>query len=74
MQAICKVVAKSSEDVKQSIRRARQKALDTIKKAGSGMPKDGVKKLEKEIDELTKKFTKTADDMCKAKEKEIAAG
>lgn len=27
-----------------------------------------------QIDELTKKFTKTADDMCKAKEKEIAAG
>nr|AKM76780.1 ribosome recycling factor [Francoa sonchifolia] len=74
IQAMCKVVAKSSEDVKQSIRRARQKALDTMKKAGSSFPKDNAKKLEKEIDELTKKFVKSAEDMCKAKEKEINEG
>ncbi|THG02491.1 hypothetical protein TEA_022461 [Camellia sinensis var. sinensis] len=74
MQAVCKVVTKSSEDVKQSIRRARQKALDTMKKAGSSFPKDDAKRLEKEVDELTKKFIKSAEDMCKAKEKEIAAG
>ncbi|XP_062226020.1 uncharacterized protein LOC133924477 [Phragmites australis] len=71
IQALCKVVTKSAEDFKQSIRRARQKALDTIKKSASGMPKDDVKRLEKEVDELTKKFIKSADDMCKAKEKEI---
>ncbi|KNA25185.1 hypothetical protein SOVF_009030 [Spinacia oleracea] len=71
IQAMCKIVAKSSEDVKQSIRRARQKALDTIKKAG--YPKDGAKRLEKEIDELTKKFVKSAEDMCKAKEKEVSS-
>lgn len=70
-QALSKLVSKASEDVKQSIRRARQKALDSIKKAGSSMSKDGVKRLEKEIDDLTKKFVKTAEDMCKAKEKEI---
>ncbi|CAN1187932.1 Ribosome-recycling factor [Linum perenne] len=74
MQAVCKVVAKSSEVVKQSIRRARQKALDTIKKGGSSIPKDDAKRLEKEIDELTKKFVKSAEDMCKAKEKEISQG
>ncbi|XP_051117269.1 uncharacterized protein LOC127241990 [Andrographis paniculata] len=84
MQAVCKVVAKSSEDVKQSIRRARQKALDSIKKAapkkkdkdksGSSITEDDAKRLEKEIDELTKKFIKTAEDICKAKEKEIRAG
>lgn len=74
MQAVCKLVAKSSEDVKQSIRRARQKALDTIKKAGSNFPKDDAKRLEKEIDELMKKFIKNAEDMCKAKEKEITVG
>ncbi|KAL8153213.1 hypothetical protein V2J09_010973 [Rumex salicifolius] len=90
VQAICKIVAKSSEVVKQSIRRARQKALDTIKKAVSNIPKDKdkakkkekneapsfskdeAKRLEKEIDELTKKFIKSAEDMCKAKEKEIS--
>ncbi|KAK4426069.1 Ribosome-recycling factor [Sesamum alatum] len=84
MQAVCKVVAKSSEDVKQSIRRARQKALDSIKKAapkkkdkdksGSSISEDDAKRLEKEIDDLTKKFIKTAEDMCKAKEKEIRGG
>ncbi|KAF8399915.1 hypothetical protein HHK36_015785 [Tetracentron sinense] len=74
IQAICKVVTKSCEDVKQSIRRARQKALDTVKKAGSSIPKDDAKRLEKEVDEVTKKFVKSAEDMCKAKEKEIAEG
>ncbi|XP_072950808.1 uncharacterized protein [Typha angustifolia] len=72
MQALCKIVAKSAEDVKQSIRRARQKALDSIKKAASSISKDDVKRLEKEIDDMTKRFVKSADDMCKAKEKEIA--
>ncbi|KAJ4841651.1 hypothetical protein Tsubulata_034082 [Turnera subulata] len=110
IQAMCKVVTKSCEDVKQSIRRARQKlgwkfyvlknpekwlecfidshnfltigssvdlrflALDSVKKARSSFPKDDAKRLEKEIDELTKKFVKSAEDMCKAKEKEISAG
>ncbi|KAM7268783.1 hypothetical protein ACFE04_010949 [Oxalis oulophora] len=74
MQAMCKVVSKCSEDVKQSIRRARQKALDTMKKAGSSIPKDDAKRLEKEIDELTKKYVKSAEDMCKAREKEITQG
>ncbi|KAJ4729426.1 Ribosome recycling factor [Melia azedarach] len=74
IQAMCKVVAKTSEDVKQSIRRARQKALDTMKKAGSNFPKDEAKRLEKEVDELTKKYVKSAEDLCKAKEKEITEG
>ncbi|XP_009787065.1 uncharacterized protein LOC107771345 [Nicotiana tabacum] len=83
VQAVCKVVAKSSEDVKQSVRRARQKALDTIKKslpkkkdkdkAASAFSEDDAKKLEKEIDDLTKKFIKLAEDMCKSKEKEITS-
>lgn len=81
MQAVCKLVTKSSEDAKQSIRRARQKALDTIKKSapkkkgkektGSSISADDAKKLEKEVEELTKKYIKSAEDMSKAKEKEI---
>ncbi|KAJ4905541.1 Ribosome recycling factor [Raphanus sativus] len=71
VQAMCKIVTKSSEVVKQSIRRARQKALDTIKKSASGLPKDEVKRLEKDVEELTKKFVKSADDMCKSKANEI---
>lgn len=83
VQAVCKVVAKSSEDVKQSIRRARQKALDTMKrslpkkkdkdKSASAFSEDDAKRLEKEIDDLTKKFIKSAEDMCKSKEKEITS-
>ncbi|KAG6412638.1 hypothetical protein SASPL_125321 [Salvia splendens] len=80
MQAVCKVVVKSSEDVKKSIRRARQKLLIVIDKdaskdkAGPSISEDDVKRLEKEIDDLTKKFIKSAEDMCKAKEKEIRGG
>ncbi|KAK6153149.1 hypothetical protein DH2020_012788 [Rehmannia glutinosa] len=89
MQAVCKVVSKSSEDVKQSIRRARQKVFMHSKalkkqhlkkktkdkdKAGSTISEDDAKRLEKDIDDLTKKFIKTAEDMCKAKEKEIRGG
>ncbi|XP_020686867.1 uncharacterized protein LOC110102749 isoform X1 [Dendrobium catenatum] len=72
MQALCKVVSKCAEDGRQSIRRARQKALDTIKKSASSIPKDDVKRLEKEIEEITKHFIKSADEMSRAKEKEVA--
>ncbi|WVZ01892.1 hypothetical protein V8G54_022698 [Vigna mungo] len=74
MQAMTKLVAKSCEDARQSIRRARQKAMDAIKKLYSSLPKDDIKRLEKEVDDLTKKFIKTAEDVCKAKEKEVSQG
>ncbi|XP_061988816.1 uncharacterized protein LOC133707268 isoform X1 [Rosa rugosa] len=74
VQAICKVVNKSCEDGRLSIRRGRQKAMDTIKKLYSSYPKDNLKRLEKEVEELTKKHIKKAEDLCKAKEKEIAGG
>ncbi|KAL6143137.1 hypothetical protein ACLB2K_053832 [Fragaria x ananassa] len=74
VQAICKVVNKSCEDGRLSIRRGRQKAMDAIKKLYSIYPKDDLKRLEKEVEELTKKYIKKAEDLCKAKEKEIAAG
>lgn len=74
MRALVKVVSKSCEDVKQSIRRARQKAFDSIKKYGPSLTKDSTKKVEKEVDDITKKFVKSAEDMCKAKEKEITQG
>ncbi|KAB2614075.1 ribosome-recycling factor [Pyrus ussuriensis x Pyrus communis] len=83
--AFCKVVTKSSEDGKQSIRRTRQKfgrfaaQLNRflVSFTGNGYenyPKDELKRWEKEVDELTKKFVKTAVDLCKAKEKEISSG
>ncbi|KAF3435203.1 hypothetical protein FNV43_RR22290 [Rhamnella rubrinervis] len=73
IQAVCRVVTKSCEDSRQSIRRARQKAMDTIKKLQSTYPKDDLKRMEKEVDELTKKYIKTAEDLSKAKEKEISS-
>ncbi|KAL0848215.1 hypothetical protein Bca101_021462 [Brassica carinata] len=53
-------------------KKSTAKALDTVKKAAaSGLRKDEVKRVEKEVEELTKKFVKSADDMCKSKENEI---
>ncbi|XP_041027076.1 ribosome-recycling factor-like [Juglans microcarpa x Juglans regia] len=74
VQAVCKAITKSCEDARQSIRRACQNAIDTLKKLYSHAPKDDLKKLEKEVDELTKKFVKSAEDMCKSEEKEITGG
>ncbi|KAJ7974772.1 Ribosome-recycling factor [Quillaja saponaria] len=74
IQAMSKLAAKSCEDARQSIRRSRQKAMDSIKKLHSSLPKDDIKRLEKDVDELTKKFVKSAEDMSKAKEKEITQG
>ncbi|KAH1210583.1 Ribosome-recycling factor [Glycine max] len=65
--AMTKLVAKSCEDASQSIRRAQQKAMDAIKKLYSSLPKDDIKRLEKEVDDLTKKISKTAEDVCKVK-------
>ncbi|XP_025981453.1 ribosome-recycling factor [Glycine max] len=67
IQAMTKLVAKSCEDASQSIRRAQQKAMDAIKKLYSSLPKDDIKRLEKEVDDLTKKISKTAEDVCKVK-------
>ncbi|KAL5159570.1 Ribosome-recycling factor [Glycine soja] len=64
--AMTKLVAKSCEDASQSIRRAQQKAMDAIK-LYSSLPKDDIKRLEKEVDDLTKKIIKTAEDVCKVK-------
>ncbi|KAK7256958.1 hypothetical protein RIF29_30585 [Crotalaria pallida] len=74
IQAMSKLVTKACEESRLSIRRARQKAMDAIKKLYSNLPKDDIKRFEKEVDDLTKKFIKNAEDVCKAKEKEISQG
>ncbi|OIV94721.1 hypothetical protein TanjilG_06184 [Lupinus angustifolius] len=63
-QAMTKVVTKSCED---------SRAMGTIKKLYSNLPKDDTKRFEKEVDDLTKKFIKNAE-VCKAKQKEINQG
>lgn len=74
IETMLKVVGKAAETAKMSIRRARQTAMDAIKKSTGNISKDDIKRREKEIDELTKKYVKTVDDNCKSKEKEMLPG
>ncbi|KAH7440868.1 hypothetical protein KP509_03G014600 [Ceratopteris richardii] len=74
IETMLKVVGKAAETAKLSIRRARQTAMDAVKKSSGNVSKDDIKRREKEIDDLTKKFVKTVDDNCKAKEKEMIPG
>ncbi|KAL9254763.1 Ribosome-recycling factor-like protein [Drosera capensis] len=54
----------SEELVKRRLMRSRKRVLVIL----------SAKKLEKEIDELTKKFAKSAENICKTKEKELNEG
>ncbi|MCO5608530.1 hypothetical protein L7F22_062741 [Adiantum nelumboides] len=74
IETMLKVVGKAAETAKMSIRRARQTAMDAVKKSTAHISKDDIKRREKEIEELTKKYVKTVDDNCKAKEKEMLPG
>ena len=56
------------EEAKISLRSARHKALDTIKKAmKDGYPEDSGKRKEQEVDDMIKDFTKRIE----VKEKDI---
>jgi ribosome recycling factor len=65
---------KKREECKISIRNVRRDMNEQLKKQKSAgtIPEDDVKRLEKQIQELTDKSCKEADDMCTAKEKEIS--
>ncbi len=65
---------KKREDCKITIRNMRRDANELVKKAKSGgtITEDDVKRLEKQIQELTDKSCKDADDLTAAKEKEIS--
>ncbi|MDB6081491.1 MAG: frr [Chlamydiia bacterium] len=65
---------KKREDCKISIRNMRRDANETLKKQKSSgvLPEDDFKKLEKQIQELTDKCCKDADDIAATKEKEIS--
>jgi ribosome recycling factor len=72
---IVKQGKKKAEDAKIAIREIRRKSNDTIRKqkADGALTEDGLKKLEKAIQEATDKFCRTVDDLFTAKEKEIMA-
>ncbi len=60
------------EEAKVSIRNARHKAMDSIKKAvKQGYPEDAGKRRETEVQDTTNDFSKKVDETIEAKEKEI---
>ena len=71
---LAKEVAKVCEDGKVAIRSVRRDAIDkykTMKKNGE-LTEDDLKKSETEVQKLTDKFCKMADDAAAAKSKEIS--
>jgi ribosome recycling factor len=64
---------KRNENAKIVLREVRRKFNDQVKKekTGGDLSEDGVKRLEKKIQELTDHFCKECDQICSAKEKEI---
>ncbi len=64
---------KKREESKVHVRNVRRDGNELVKKlkAASEITEDDVKKLEKQIQELTDKYCKEADDVTLAKEKEI---
>ncbi len=68
-----KQISQKGEGAKVAIRNIRRDATDTIKtmKKNSEMTEDEAKQSEKEIQDLTDKFTKAVDAVTAAKEKEI---
>ena len=70
---LAKQVKKYSEDAKVAVRNVRRDAVDYVKKAQKKgeLTEDDQKKAEKDIQDLTDKFTKRVDEMCGKKEKEL---
>ena len=60
------------EEAKVGVRGARQKAMDSIKKAvKDGYPEDAGKRAEHNVQEFTNSFGKRIDDILKKKEDDI---
>lgn len=59
------------ENSKQGIRRVRQKGLSDVRKNKQGKSEDGVRLVEKMIQQLTEEFSESADVLLDAKTKEL---
>ncbi len=70
---IAKDVKKLGEDAKVAIRNIRRDMTDDVKKAekAENLPEDAVKDAQDSIQKLTDKYTKTVEDLCAEKEKEV---
>jgi len=71
-QSLLKQATKMNEEVKNSIRRARQGALTDLKKHKDAVSKDDMKKLENEVQKITDEYNKKAEQLHKAKEQAIS--
>jgi len=69
-----KMCHKKREDAKISVRNVRRDSNDTVKKQKNDgdIAEDEMKKLEKQIQDLTDKFCKEADEISAYKEKEVS--
>ena len=61
---------KKNEETKVGVRNVRRDALEGARK--QSLPEDEMKKLEKQIQELTDKFCKESDDLTQKKEAEVS--
>lgn len=70
---IAKDVKKMGEEAKVAVRNIRRDMTDDVKKAekADNLPEDVVKDKQNEIQKLTDKYTKTIEDLCAEKEKEV---
>ena len=69
---LVRAASKEGENAKVSIRGARQKAMEGIKKAlKDGLPEDAGKSAEAEVEKVTGVWNKKVDALIEAKEKEI---
>ena len=68
---VAKMAAKAGETAKVSVRNARKKGMDAIKRAK--MPEDEAKRAEKEVQKSHDAFVKRCQDLTVAKEKAIMA-
>lgn len=72
-QEMVKICKKKAEEAKVVIRNIRREANELAKKqkAAGDIPEDMLKKLEKQIQDLTDKSCKEVDDLTIAKEKDV---
>lgn len=70
---LAKQVKKYGEDGKVAIRNIRRDAMDSFKKQQkkSEITEDDLKKIEKDLQDLTDKYTKEIDKLCEKKDKEL---
>ena len=69
-KGFCKDISKMAEEAKVAIRNIRRDGNDEVKKDKS-LPEDVAKNLQEDIQKLTDKYVLKADEVSKAKEKEV---